>query len=238
MDFVKVAVCESANADRHHLAEIVGEFLDGIDVKYSISQYKDGREFLEAEEEFDIVFLNLELPKVNGMEVAKQLYESDKSCFIIFTALCEKDWREGYKVQAFRFLVKPLQQQEVEEAVCQIIKIRCANRIIFCKSSQRFYIPVKDILYVEPSVKGRGVTVHTANMNVEDTRTMKEYSHLLTADFFYRTHRSCYVNMDYIVSYDQFNIHLKSGEQVWMSCKRRKRFIEVFESYKLKRGSL
>lgn len=234
---LKIAVCDDVKIDKDHLVSIIEQIMSKKHLKYCVNQFSSGEEFLKDKMTYDIIFMDIEMSDMSGMEVAKKLYEAGSQAFLIFTTSYDDYLREGYKVRAFRYIMKPVPFNEVEEAVNQIIKIWYADRILFKRNDTWYAIAQKDILYVESANGGRGVMIHTKKNKLFDSRTMEEYGQLLSENRFFRSHRCCYVNMDYIESYDRSNIFLKSGEQVWLSCKKHKVFTEAFHSYKWERGS-
>lgn len=234
---IKVAICDDMNIDRHCLVSLVSELLDKRRLKYCIYQFSSGEELLAEQLMFDIIFLDIQMPGIDGIEVAKRFYEAGSQAFLIFTTSYNEYIGEGYKVRAFRYLMKPVSRCDVEEAVNKILKIISEERILFKKNKTYYSIPQKDILYIESANGGRGVLIHTIKSKMADSRSMEEYDQLLSKSRFFRSHRCCYVNMEFIESYDKSSIFLKGGEQVWLSCKRHKRFVEAFDSYKWERGS-
>lgn len=234
---IKIAVCDGINADKSRLVSIISEIMEERHVKYCIYQYSNGEELLSAKIMFDIIFLDVKIPGIDGIEVARKFYEAGSQTFLIFTTSYNEYIAEGYKVRAFRYLMKPVSSDDIEEAINKILKIISEERILFKRNKTYYSIPQKDILYVESASGGRGVLIHTIKSNMTDSRSMEEYDRLLSKSRFFRSHRCCYVNMGYIESYDKSCISLKGGEQVWLSCKKYRQFSEAFEAYKGERGS-
>lgn len=182
--------------------------------KAETSCFKSGEELLESawqNEEYAVFFIDIELPGRNGMETARLLRENGYQEMIVFTTNYEQFVYEGYEVEAFRYLLKPVKQSDV--AVCmERVKQNMQKRALgFSYNRKRYQIAYKEIVYI--SSYGHYLTVHTLDQSYEWKYLLKDLQGTLPEQFV-RCHRSFIVNMDYVRKLDGKRILLKSGEEI------------------------
>lgn len=85
--------------------------------EYSAECFGSGGELLKSKKRFDIVFLDIEMPGLDGMETARRLNERSGGIYIIFLTSHAQYMREAFKVRAYRYLVKPVDDKELCESV-------------------------------------------------------------------------------------------------------------------------
>lgn len=89
------------------LAERIENILDKLGTEFSLKRFFDGRELLKCVESSDIVFPDIKMPEINGMELAGQMRENGRGSIIVFVTSAREYVYEAYDVEAFHFLLKP-----------------------------------------------------------------------------------------------------------------------------------
>jgi DNA-binding LytR/AlgR family response regulator len=108
--------------DRTRLSTYVSEYLNLICEKFTLSLYERGLNFLDDFKKlFNVVFLDIEMPVMNGLEVSKKLRELDANVSIIFVTNFGSLAINGYDVQALDFLVKPVKSLDVKECLKKVM---------------------------------------------------------------------------------------------------------------------
>jgi DNA-binding LytR/AlgR family response regulator len=163
---------------------------------------KNGQEAYEklCEKEFDLVFLDINMPIMTGIEVLEKLTDPP---YVIFTTAYDKYAIKAFEFSAIDYLLKPFTQERfnsaVDKALATIIKktpvANPATRLglYFKADENRYIISFDDIVYV--SSKGRHSFVHTKTKVFETAMPLKEISKKLPQDLFVRTHKQYIVNL-------------------------------------------
>lgn len=164
-----------------------------------LESYAAGRELLTSGRRFDIIFLDIQMDGMNGIETAKRLRERQEETILIFLTGLREYVFEALDLYAFHYLLRPVDEKNfagvLERAVREAGKKK-EKRALFIKT-RNLTLDQADILYIE-SIR-RKVGVHTARAKeiIEIYATMEELEGQLGGDF-YRCHRAYIVNMAHI----------------------------------------
>jgi DNA-binding LytR/AlgR family response regulator len=119
---LNIAIVDDNQDDRTRLSTYVSEYLNLICEKFTLSLYERGLNFLDDFKKlFNVVFLDIEMPVMNGLEVSKKLRELDANVSIIFVTNFGSLAINGYDVQALDFLVKPVKSLDVKECLKKVM---------------------------------------------------------------------------------------------------------------------
>lgn len=154
----------------------------------------------------DVVFLDIEMPKMNGMEVAKSLMELKKVPLIIFATAYPQFAAEAFRINAIDYLLKPYDQQQLKQAIKRVEKELFASPQVNVKSplgklaaetdGEIDYILLKDILYM---YRENNVTKIITQLNEYEVKlSLKDLETRLKPMSFFRIHKSYLVNLNYV----------------------------------------
>lgn len=115
---LKIAICDDETILCKELKEKISKFYS----EYSIDTFHSGKELLRCPNEYDIIFLDIEMPGEDGMETAKKLRSQNCKSYIIFLTSHTEYMPDAFKVKAFRFLAKPLDEEHLKEALADAQK--------------------------------------------------------------------------------------------------------------------
>ncbi len=203
---IKIAVCDDTPLDIKHLVAIIEEYAATHQEHYHItlSTFSNGDsliEILEKGESFDIIFLDIMMPYVNGIEVAKEIRLNDSVSKIIFLTSSSEFAVESYSVNAFHYLLKPVQatllKEVLDNALLQATSSQKESLLVYSKKAL-MKIYVDDIEYIE--VKGHILYFHLRNNKILESYGVmtKLEKALLAYPSFIKPHRSYIINMNYI----------------------------------------
>lgn len=197
---IQIAVCDDRQEDISALLKA----LYAYDDTFHITEYTNGEfliaDYLEREILYDILFLDIYMPGLNGIEIAKRIREVMKDAIIIFVSSSKEHYPEAFDVFAFNYIIKPVMQEKLNLLMNQALLTRNRERgqqIQFCYKSINYRILCKDILYIESRDK-------TVLFHMADKTTLQCYSKLdqivkqLPEDSFIRCHQSFIVNIHHI----------------------------------------
>lgn len=204
---LKVAICE----DDAILCENAKQRILEIRPDYMIDTYFTGEELLLANQGYDIVFLDIEMPGRDGMCIAKELRAKQYSGHIIFLTSHIEFMPEAFKVKAFRFLDKPINVDDLEETLVESEKeIFLDKKLIVTDCGVAVLVNVSDILYVE--ARKNKTLIYLTNELLETNYTLKYWSQELGINDFFQVHKSYIVSLRNIKEFDVDCVRLHGSE--------------------------
>ena len=199
-----------------------------------ISDFSTGEELLAAGREFDIIFLDIQMKGIDGIETARVLRKQHKDMILIFITGRKEYVFQAFDVMAFHYLVKPIEETRFAEVFHRAVqeavrRQKRAGRRLFVKTKDRSVTMEADrIVYIESMLKK--VRIRTTEGMVEAYGSIKELERQLGQGF-YRCHRAYLVNMAYITEYNFDTITLAGGQKVYLSKHKHNEFVKVYMKF-------
>lgn len=235
---IRVAVCDDDKQFAGNLEKLIMDYFDKRLIKYEIEVFYDGST-LEAEYQkahrFDIIYLDIEMDKMNGIEAARLIRNIDRNVVIIYVSGYDTYFLELFEVEPFRFIKKPINPEAfnriTQMAYDRVIEEDAYFEYMYNKEYGK--VLVRDIVYFE-SV-GRVVNI------VTDREVFKFYGKLDAVEKrlgnhnipFLRIHKSFYVNFNHVDKITYSKVTLYCGAELKISDERqadiRKRYMEILK---------
>lgn len=229
-----IVVCDDLREERTKLIDLILLFTTSQNIKTEFSEYSSGEELLSefVADKFALIFLDIYMDGISGMETARKLKDIDPNCVIIFTTTSLEHGAEAFEVEAFHYLVKPVQKEKLFKVLEKWYDKVCSARTITLKYGRTVKeIFVSDIYYIE--VMGRSCIVHTVSEKLTVSHSLSALEDMLPASEFIRPIRYCLVALSYIKSVSTDTLILKNGEQVPISRLERENTKQQLASYRL-----
>ena len=211
----KIAVCDDMEEDVKYISSAVNQWAEKENIMVDIETFPSAESFLSryAEQKaFDILLLDIEMPSMNGVELAKRIRKENDAVQIIFITGYTDYIAEGYEVSALHYLVKPLSETKLFKVLNrELLKIRKNEKSLYLSlSGEMIRIPIYEIKYLE--VQQNYVTVHSKK-DYTVKKTLGEFERKLD-ERFYRMGRSFIVNLSCIDKITKTDVFLSDGSVI------------------------
>ena len=229
---MKIAVLEDNENDLSKMERFLSQFSREKGLRFEIDIYRNGAVLLEQyNSSHDLLILDIDVPSVNGMDVARKIRETDGDVTIFFTTNLTQFAVEGYEVNALDYMVKPfdyyLFSRKMEKILVHAEKSE--NKSILLNNRGTYQkLPVQEIQYVE--VLGHKLSYHTQKGVYEIRGTIREAEEELGRYHFVRCNNCFLVNLRNILSIEGNKVMLP-GKELQISRYRKKPFIDKFTNY-------
>ena len=229
---IRIAICDDEKHMVDHIKAFVSDFFRKKNREISIRTFLSGEDLLSYDGQIDILFLDVQMKGMDGMETARRLRKLVDAILIFVTGVREQVF-DAFDVGAFHYLMKPIDEDKMREvlrrAVQEVEKKQSGPRYLLVKAEgSHRRIPVEDILYVENS--GRKVILHTKTECLEYYERMNHLQEVL-GDGFYRCHRGYLVALSAITGYDHESITVGSGDQIYLAKQKYGEFVKLYCRY-------
>ena len=239
---IKVAICDDDNLIAHQLEDIILNTCNSEGIRVDTEVYYSGSA-LEKEvltgQIFDLIYLDIQMEKGDGISAAKNIRKMDENVMIIFVSSYDKYMMELFRLDVFAFIKKPIIPESFSETFLEANQKICSKNFFFPFKyrNQECKIPCKDILYYESrgrqiTIYEKGGTTYVFNGKLSDVEEKLEEGKIP----FLRIHQSYLVNYFLIRSRTKSEVILTDGTKLPISEDRQKKFSRDYG--KLLRGEI
>ena len=227
---MRVAICDDDRESRARLRSLIKQQEPDCEV----ACFDTGKRLLEARQHFDILLLDIQMEDMSGIEVARVLRINRERTIVIFVTALKEYAAEAFEVEAFNYLLKPLESG----AVCEMLDFVIAH--LLTKKDKIFGINTKkgcvnvnysEIVHVENVARRMWVTLKNGksfqSVGIRDSFE-KQVGCLLQEENFIQPHKSYVVNLDYVSSYTTTMLHMENNSDIPIS---RRNSLEVKKRY-------
>lgn len=191
---MRIAVCDDEELFRIEFKTILDKVL--VNSEYDIDTFSGGSSLYEAflKNPFDLVFLDIEMPGIDGITLAKRLRAVSENVQIVFLTSHIEYALEGYEVNALRYLVKPVDMNKLSEVLKYIQDKKNNSRQIMIKQEgEDIVIDISDVIYMESMDKN--VRIVTSKSEYITRYNISDYEEELKNSGFLRIHRGYLISL-------------------------------------------
>lgn len=228
---IKIGICDDETAIVHQISEIVQSYFSHK-CTYKVYRFSSSTEIIKHNIQYDILFLDIEMGDISGIEIAKLIRKQYLDTKIIFVTNYKNFTSSAFQVHAFQYLVKPIKRNELEKVLDDCIAyidkskednitINLKEKSVTIKSSKIFYIEVRK----------RTLYIHTDQEVLSKSGTLKEFYSKIKKFGFGMCHNAYIVNFYNIESIKGYNIKMKNGEIIPLAQQRALSFKNEYYDY-------
>lgn len=231
---MNIAICE----DKIEELNIINKFIDNWskinNIEVNVDKYQSAESFLfewTDDNKYDVIFLDIKMKKLSGIELSNLIREKNKKVDIVFTTGIFEHVLHGYNVAAMQYLLKPISQNDIHLCLNRVLdRIKSTNKLsqfmIIKTSKENIKLNYDEIYYFE--MFSPNIIIYTKKGKVVLRKAISEIEKDLRCNSFIRCHRSYIVNLKYVKSISKNAITLENGESVPIS---RNKYKEVNNYY-------
>lgn len=231
---MEIAICDDEQEVRESLKKKIKE----VCPEARLWSCQSGEELLSTNVPIDILFLDIQMPGISGMQAAEEYRKKNKKTVIIFVTALEEYVFQAFDVRAFNYLVKPFTDEKFKNVLVSAVEqSRQVEGLEQSRQEERYLliktggihtkIFLRDIIYAE--VFNRKVIIHGIEDKVEYYGRMSDLERQLGDDFF-RSHRGYMIHFKYVVSYDSSMVRLEKGSAL-MAKQKYSDFVKKYMQY-------
>ncbi len=236
---LSIAVCDDEVIECCSMAKRIKEIMEEMKIPCIICQFRSGEELLQALGSFDIVFLDIIMRDLDGMKTAQIFREKASDKILIFVSSSRKYVFEAYEVEAFQYLLKPVDDGKLKGVLQRAVrktKSRSQEFIIVSRERQKKKLYLDDIYYFE--IKGRIVDVHGTEGVFTYYGQIGEMEDKLQDKGFFRCHKSYLINLKYVDGYNRQEVILENGEKIVVAKRRYEQFVQEVHKVMRENGGI
>ena len=231
---VDVAVVDDDPVARAAVRDLLGDLAARLGIDLACTEYPSGAAILmEPPRSLDILFTDIDMPHVNGIEAAAEMRERHEDLAIVFITAFEEYAVQSYQVQAKRYLLKPVARQRFDREIAPLLPdvvYGRADTLTVKGPDGTHVVRRRNVVYIA-TTPSKTTVVHTRAVDVETRESLSDWERRLADVPFFRCHSGFLVNFAFVEHIGTADIDLLGGETVPLSKHRRKAFLEAFAAY-------
>lgn len=212
---ITVALIEDDATAMRHLRDSIERFQNSgksQGTEFNIAEFNEPTSFLDPYRgSYDIVFMDIEMPNMNGMEAARRLRQIDPHTIIIFVTNMAQFAAKGYEVDALAYIIKPFTYNDFEQKLERAVDLcrRKSESIAITQRGEMKIVLLSDLAYIE--VKGHTLVFHTDQEELIGSGSLQEVQAKLEGKGFLRSGKSYLVNQRFIKEIHRSEIFMSDG---------------------------
>lgn len=225
---IKIAICDDEPYMQEDIAAQLLTYMKEKGKSYQLSCFDNGRELLQCNQSFDLLFLDIQMDGLNGLKTAKLLRRQGFEGFLVFITVLKEKVFDSFEVEAYDYLLKPVESSRFQNTMDRVLKAlgkRFPKKIIVQKENAYQVVSLDQISYCE--VSGRKVYLHIKNGDIVDFYCKLEELEQCVDSRFFKCHRSYLVNLDYVKGLKEGLVILSDGGQIPVSRLRKQEITQA-----------
>ena len=229
---IHIAICDDEKHMVDHIKALVSNFFRKKNREIHLRTFLSGKELLSYNGQIDILFLDVQMKGMDGMETARKLRADQFRGILIFITVLKEMVFQSFEVQAYDYLVKPIDEKQFEKTMERLyvsMQNTGEDSLLVQKGYEGRIILKDEIVFCE--VIDRKIYLNLASGEVVDYYERIENLEMKLGSHFFRCHRSYLINLKHLKGYKNGTAYMDNGKEVPVSRLRSKEFSSVVLQY-------
>ena len=229
---IRIAICDDEKHMSDHIRAMASDFFRKKNREIQLRTFSSGEELLSYDGQIDILFLDIQMKGMDGIETARKLRAFKFQGFLIFITVLKEMVFQSFEVQAYDYLVKPVDEKQFEKTM-ERLYVSMQNvgedSLLVQKGYEGRIIREEEIVFCE--IIDRKIYLNLASGEVVDYYERIENLETKLGSHFFRCHRSYLINLKHLKGYKNGTACMDNGKEVPVSRLRSKEFSSVVLQY-------
>ena len=229
---IHIAICDDEKHMSDHIRAMASDFFRKKNRGICFRTFSSGEELLSYDGQIDILFLDIQMKGMDGIETARKLRAFKFRGFLIFITVLKEMVFQSFEVQAYDYLVKPVEEKQFEKTMERLyasMQNAGEDSLLVQKGYEGRIIREEEIVFCE--VIDRKIYLNLTSGEVVDYYERIENLETKLDSHFFRRHRSYLINLKHLKGYKNGTAYMDNGKEVPVSRLRSKEFSGVVLQY-------
>ena len=229
---IRIAICDDEKHMSDHIRAMASDFFRKKNREIQLRTFLSGEELLNYDGQIDILFLDIQMNGMDGLETARKLRAGKFRGFLIFITVLKEMVFQSFEVQAYDYLVKPVDEKQFEKTMERLFASMQnvgEDSLLVQQGYERRIVPKDEIVFCE--VIDRKIYLNLASGEVVDYYERIENLETKLDSYFFRCHRSYLINLKHLKGYKNGTAYMDNNKEVPVSRLRSKEFSGVVLQY-------
>ena len=229
---IHIAICDDEKYMSDHIRSFVSDFFRKKNREISLHMFSGGEELLSYTGQIDILFLDIQMKDMDGMETARKLRADQFRGFLVFITVLKEMVFQSFEVQAYDYLVKPVDKKQFEKTMDRLyasMQNASEDILLVQKGYEGRIIREEEIVFCE--IIDRKIYLNLTSGEVVDYYERLEHLETKLDSHFFRCHRSYLINLKHLKGYKNGTAYMDDGKEVPVSRLRSRELSDVVLQY-------
>nr|WP_288974326.1 LytTR family DNA-binding domain-containing protein [uncultured Blautia sp.] len=229
---IRIAICDDEKHMSDHIRAMASDFFRKKNREIQLRTFLSGEELLNYDGQIDILFLDIQMNGMDGLETARKLRAGKFRGFLIFITVLKEMVFQSFEVQAYDYLVKPVDEKQFRKTMERLyvsMQNTSEDSLLVQQGYERRIVPKDEIVFCE--VIDRKIYLNLASGEVVDYYERIENLETKLGSHFFRCHRSYLINLKHLKGYKNGTACMDNGKEVPVSRLRSREFSGVVLQY-------
>ena len=229
---IRIAICDDEKHMSDHIRAMASDFFRKKNREIQLRTFLSGEDLLNYDGQIDILFLDIQMKGMDGLETARKLRADKFRGFLIFITVLKEMVFQSFEVQAYDYLVKPVDEKQFGKTMERLytsMQNASEGNLLVQQGYERRIVPKDEIVFCE--IIDRKIYLNLTSGEVVDYYERIENLESKLDSHFFRCHRSYLINLKHLKGYKNGTAYMDNGKEVPVSRLRSKEFSGVVLQY-------
>ena len=229
---IHIAICDDEKRMSDHIRAMASDFFRKKNREIQLRTFLSGEELLNYDGQIDILFLDIQMNGMDGLETARKLRAGKFRGFLIFITVLKEMVFQSFEVQAYDYLVKPVDEKQFRKTMERLyasMQNTSEDSLLVQQGYERRIVPKDEIVFCE--VIDRKIYLNLASGEVVDYYERIENLETKLGSHFFRCHRSYLINLKHLKGYKNGTAYMDNHKEIPVSRLRSREFSGVVLQY-------